>query len=337
MAARRIRKNTKDPLTMTVIVGEGDYRFEFSNDWAKVPSELAWVEVADVTTDSKDQVYVFNRGGRQPVMVFDRDGNYLRSWGEGLIKRAHGAYTAPDDTLWLTDDGNSVVYHCTLEGKILLTLGVPGEPQPYMSLRPFNRCTHTAMSPEGDVYVSDGYGNAQVHKYSPDGKLLLSWGEPGTETGQFNVPHNVCCDADGWVYVADRESHRIQVFNGKGKYETQWNNLHRPNSIYMRPGKCHTCYIGEGGPAMSVNAKSPGLGPRITITDAKGKPITRIGDPSGSGLNPGQFMSPHGLTVDSKGSIYVGEVGATRWAGKFPGEPLPKTMTTLRKLRKLSS
>jgi len=322
---------------MSVIVGHGDYRYEFSNDWAKVPPGLEWRECADVTVDSKDQVYVFNRGGRHPVMVFDRDGNYLRSWGEGLFKRAHGAYTAPDDTLWLTDDGNSVVRRCTTDGKVLLTLGVPGEPSPYMSLRPFNRCTHTAMSPEGDVYVSDGYGNARIHKYSPDGKLLLSWGEPGTEPGQFNIPHNVCCDADGWVYVADRESHRVQVFNGKGKYETQWNNLHRPNSIYMRPGRCHICYVGEGGPTMSVNAKSPGLGPRVSILDMQGKLIARIGDHMGFGMKPGQFMSPHGLTVDSEGSIYVSEVGATRLAKNDPGGTLPKELSTLRKLRKIAA
>ncbi len=293
--------------------------------------------MAAVAVDSKDQVYAFNRGGRHPVMVFDRDGNYLRSWGEGVFKRAHGAYTAPDDTLWLTDDGDSTVRRCTLDGKILMTLGVPGKPSPYMSLEPFNRCTHTAMSPEGDIYVSDGYGNARIHKYTADGRLQFSWGEPGTGPGQFNIPHNVCCDADGWVYVADRESHRIQVFNGKGQYETQWNNLHRPNSIYMRPGKCHICYIGEGGPTMSVNAKSPGLGPRVSVVDAQGKLLARLGDPKGFGLNPGQFMSPHGLSVDSQGSIYVSEVGATRLAKDRPDGSLPPGMSTLRKLRKIAA
>jgi DNA-binding beta-propeller fold protein YncE len=83
-----------------------------------------------------------------------------------------------------------------------------------MSGEPFHRCTHTALSPQGEIYVSDGYGNSRVHKYTPDGKLLLSWGEPGTGEGEFNIVHNICCDADGWVYVADRENHRVQVFNG---------------------------------------------------------------------------------------------------------------------------
>ena len=83
------------------------------------------------------------------------------------------------------------------------------------------RCTHTALSPQGDIYVSDGYANARVHKYSPDGKLLFSWGEPGTDPGQFNLVHNIACDDEGWVYVADRENHRVQVFDSNGKYETQ--------------------------------------------------------------------------------------------------------------------
>src|SRR5262249_52404420 len=131
---------------------------------------------------------------------------------------------APDDTIWLTDDGDHTVRQCTLEGKVLLTLGISGKPAPFMSGEPFHRCTHTAMSPQGDIYVSDGYGNSRVHKYAPNGKLLLSWGGPGTDPGEFNIAHNISCDADGWVYVADRENHRVQVFDGNGKYETQWNN-----------------------------------------------------------------------------------------------------------------
>ena len=191
-------------------------------------------DVAAVGVDAQDRVYAFNRGAH-PMCVFDRDGNFLRSWGEGVFRRAHGVHVAPDDTLWLTDDGDHTVRHCTLDGKVLLTLGVPGVPKPYMSGEPFHRCTHTALSPQGDLYVSDGYGNSRVHKYSPDGTLQRSWGEPGTDPGQFNIAHNICCDAEGWVYVADRENHRVQVFDGNGRYETQWNNMHRPSGLYLEP------------------------------------------------------------------------------------------------------
>ncbi len=319
----------------TVVMGQGEYRYEITNDWAKVPKGMEWKEVGSVAVDNKDQVYVFCRGPH-PMMVFDRDGNFLRSWGEGIFPRAHGAFFAPDETLWLTDDGDHTVKHCSLDGKVLMTMGIPGKPAPYMSQEPFNRCTHTAMSPEGDLYVSDGYGNARIHKYSPSGKLMFSWGEPGTEPGQFNIPHNICCDADGWVYVADRESHRVQIFNGKGKYETQWNNLHRPSGLYMPPGKCKVCYIGECGPTMSVNRKSPNLGPRVSIVDNKGNLLARIGDIKGAGPNPGQFVSPHGMAVDSRGDVYVGEVGATGWKNLFgPDVPQPQPLCTLRKMTKV--
>ena len=145
-------------------------------DWGKLPDGWVLDDAAAVAVDSKDRVYVFNRG-EHPMIVFDRDGRFLRSWGEGLFKRAHGLHIGPDDTLYCTDDGDHTVRQCTTEGKVLLEIGLPNKPAPYMSGLPFNRCTHTALSPSGDIFVSDGYGNARVHKYSPNGKHLMSWGE----------------------------------------------------------------------------------------------------------------------------------------------------------------
>ena len=217
---------------------------------------------------------------------------------------------------------------------MLLELGVPGKPAPYMSGEPFHRCTHTALSPEGDIYVSDGYGNARVHKYSPDGKLLFSWGEPGTDPGQFNIVHNICTDADGWVYVADRENHRVQVFDGNGKYEAQWNNLHRPCGLYMPHGHHPVCYIGELGPGMAVNRNSPNLGPRVSIVDNQGKLLSRIGDPH-AGTAPTSFIGPHGLAADSRGDLYVGEVCWTLWPGLFPGQPHPPNLRALQKYERI--
>jgi hypothetical protein len=188
-----------------MIVGSGKFTYRVNADWAKLPEGWSFKEAGGVGVDSKDNVYVFNRG-EHPMMIFDREGKFLRSWGEGQYPRAHGVHMAPDDTMFLTDDGGHFVRKVTLDGKVLLELGVPGKPAPYMSGEPFHRCTHTALSPRGDIYVSDGYGNSRVHKYSPDGKLLFSWGGPGTGEGEFNIVHNICCDADGWVYVADREN-----------------------------------------------------------------------------------------------------------------------------------
>ena len=154
------------------------------------------------------------------MCVFDRDGNFLKSWGEGVFRRAHGIHMGPDDTIYCTDDGDHTVRKCTLDGKVLLDDRHPG---PASAVHERRRRSTAApirrFRPTGDIYVSDGYGNARVHKYDQSGRHLMSWGEPGVEPGQFNLPHNIGCDPDGWVYVADRENHRVQVFDGNGKFE----------------------------------------------------------------------------------------------------------------------
>ncbi len=318
---------------MTVTVGTGDYVYEAVENWEKLPPGWSFKEIGSVGVDRKDNVYVFNRG-EHPMIVFDRDGNFLKSWGEGMFPRAHGLHMGPDDTVWLTDDGDHTVKQCTLDGKLLMTLGIPGRPSGYMSGLPFHRCTHTALSPQGDIYVTDGYGNASVHKFSPGGKLLKSWGNPGTDPGEFNIVHNLVCDDAGYVYVADRENHRVQVFNGEGKYEGQWNNLHRPCALFMTGGKCPVCYIGELGPGMPVNLNMPNIGPRVTITDMTGKRLGRIGGLH-AGLNPGEFMAPHGITVDSHGDLYVGDVSWTNWPNYYPDTPRPDGLRSLQKFRRV--
>ena len=251
-----------------------------------------------------------------------------------MFPRAHGVFVAPDETLWLTDDGDHTVRQCTLDGRILLTLGTSGKPTPYMSGDPFHRCTHTAMAPNGDIYVSDGYGNARVHKYAPDGRLLMSWGGSGTDPGEFNIAHNITCDADGWVYVADRENHRVQVFDGNGKYETQWNNLHRPCGIFMPSGKCPICYIGDWVRHSASTWRRP-ISVLVSRSSTNtGKRLSRLGG-LGAGLGVDQFMAPHGLCVDSRGDIYVGEVSWTQWPQRFPNKPMPENLRSLRKFRKL--
>lgn len=319
---------------MSVILGSGEYRYRVVEDWAKLPDGWELMDVAAVAVDSNDLVYVFNRG-KHPMIVFDSDGNFLRSWGEGLFSRAHGIHIGPDDMLYCTDDGDHTVRKCTTDGKVELELGIAGTPSPYMSGEPFHRCTHTALSPDGHIFVSDGYGNAHVHKYDPSGRLVKTWGEPGTDPGQFNIVHNIVADDDGWIYVADRENHRVQVFDTEGRYEAQWHNMHRPCGLYMPPGKCQHCYIGELGPAMPVNIDMPNIGPRLSIVSNEGKLIARLGREDGAGLEPGQFIAPHGLAVDKRGDIYVGEVSYTNWGNMWPDRPMPRPMRSLQKLEKI--
>ncbi len=324
---------------MSVVLGTDGYRYEVDDAWAKLPPGYEFnADVAAVGVDKDDNVYAFNRG-KHPMCVFDRAGNLLRTWGEGIFPRAHGVFMAPDDTIWLTDDADHTVRQCTLDGKILLTIGIPGKPAPYMSGEPFHRCTHTAMSPDGShIYISDGYGNARIHKFTVDGKWVSAWGEPGTDPGKFNIPHNICCDPDGWVYVADRENHRVQVFDGNGKYETQWNNMHRASGLCMETGtRTPRFYVGEIGPDMAVNIDMPGCGPRVSIYTHKGELLARLGHEH-AGLATGQFVSPHGLAVDSHGDIYVGEVSFTNWGRRVraKGEPIPPGLRSLQKLVKVS-
>ncbi len=313
-----------------VELGTGEYTYEVAEGWGAPPDGWSFREAAAVGVDSNDNVYVFNRG-EHPMMVFDREGNFLRSWGEGVFPRAHGITMMPDDTVFCTDDGDHTVRKCTLDGQVLLTLGVSGEPASFMSGDPFNRCTHVAMDPStGEFYVSDGYGNARVHKYSPDGNLMFSWGESGTGPGQFNIAHNVCTDKDGWVYVADRENHRIQVFDKNGKFETQWINMARPCGLYIDKSGDQRVYVGELGVAIGSNDQAYGLGPRITIMDIQGNELVRLGD-GPEGEAPGQFIAPHGVCIDSRGDIYVGEVSWTHTGSHL--NP-PREIRSLQKLVK---
>ena len=295
-------------MVSTVKIGSGRFTYEIAVDWEKLPPGYSWTDAAAVATDSQDRVYVFNRG-EHPMIVFDREGNFIKSWGEGVFTRAHGLTFAPDGTLYCTDDGDHTVRQCTLDGEVLMTIGTPGQAADLYGGQPFNRCTHVAIDPRtGDLYVSDGYGNAKVHKYSPDGKLLFSWGEPGTDPGQFNIVHNIATDGNGYVYVADRENHRVQVFDSRGRYETQWVNLHRPCALYISDEQ-HV-YIGELGYGMSVNRDHPNIGPRITVMDTSGERLAVVGH-LGFGQDVGQFMAPHGLCLDSRDNIYLGEVAWT--------------------------
>ena len=218
-----------------VVLGENGFHYQVSGkNWGQLPDGVVYQEGTAVAVDEKDRVYVFNRG-TIPMLVFDTDGNLLRTWGEGVFANPHGVTIAPDGTVFCVDNGDSTVRQFTPEGELLMMLGVPHKPSPKMSGDPFSVPAHVAFDRRtGEFYVADGYSNARVHKYSPDGKLLFSWGESGTGDGQFNIVHNVEVDSDGWVYIADRENHRIQVFSSGGKYETQWGNLSRAAAIWHR-------------------------------------------------------------------------------------------------------
>ena len=228
------------------ILGSGEFTYEVSGkDWGDLPDGWTYREATAVAVDSKDNVYVFNRG-TCPMVVFDRNGSLLRAWGEGVFATPHGVTIGPDDAVYCTDNRDHTVRKFTPEGKLLMTLGTPGQPAAPMSGDPFCVPAHLAVDPRnGDLYVADGYSNARVHHFTPDGKLVKSWGESGTDPGQFNIVHNIDIDEDGWVYVADRENHRIQVFDTDGRFQTQWVNLSRAAAIYVDQRGSGLVYVGE--------------------------------------------------------------------------------------------
>jgi secreted PhoX family phosphatase len=298
--------------------------------WGALPDGMSFVEATSVAVDTSDDVYVFNRGAH-PVIVFDRTGRFKRTWGQGMFRRAHGITVGPDGSLWLTDDLHHTIRQFTPEGKCLLTIGDPDTPSTLQGGQPFNRPTHVAISPKtGDVFISDGYGNSRVHKYDPKGRHLLSWGEPGTDPGCFNLPHNIATDAAGLVYVADRENHRVQIFDASGRYQGQWNNLHRPCGLAADARLGDIFFVGELPTHLPVNKDVPNLGARVSILSLKGQLLGRIGGRF-AGEKPGEFVAPHGCAVDSRGDLYVAEVS---WTAKGSQETPPREIRSLQKFER---
>jgi DNA-binding beta-propeller fold protein YncE len=273
-----------------------------------------------VATDSRDRVFVFSRGPH-PVLVFDPDGTFVGSWGEGLFRRPHGISIGPDDAVYCTDDTDHTVRKFTPGGTLLLTLGTSGRPadtgatsMDYRTIRragpPFHYPTNLALSPAGDMYVTDGYGNARVHHFSPEGRLLHSWGEPGSGPGQFHLPHGIAVDRHGVVYVADRENSRVQLFTPAGAFLAEWTDVARPCQVFIDArGDVWVAELGfRAGMWPGTVAPGPDApGGRVSVFSPHGELRARWG----GGRNPtaaGDFFAPHGLCVDSRGDVYVAEV-----------------------------
>ena len=299
-----------------MIYGSGNYRYELVENWAQLPPGWAFYDIGGIGIDTNDRVYIFNRS-EHPLMIFENDGVFAGNWGEDYFVRPHGTRITPQGELFCTDDMTHLVSKFTLTGELLMTLGEKDNPSDtgyredpdlITSLKsikrggePFNRPTGVALSSSGEIYISDGYGNARVHKFSPDGDLILSWGEPGTSPSEFMLPHNVWVDRKDSVWIPDRENSRIQIFDSQGIFITAWYDVSRPSDIYIDNND--VVYVSEIGHAGDT-------GPRISLFTIDGEVITRWGNDMIDHMTD-LFISPHAISVDSRGDIYVGEVAMT--------------------------
>jgi hypothetical protein len=310
-------------------------RFELVPDWEKCPEgdEYRHEDVADVACDSRDRVYLHTRRGDR-VMVYDEDGNFIRKWGDGQFSMAHGI-VIHDDTVYCTDNLDSVIRVFDLEGGFQWMLGEPKQvsdtgyanargrtPELHLNefveraAAPFNGCCNVAIAGNGDMFVADGYGNARIHHFDGKGTLLNSWGEVGTGPGEFHLPHGVALDGQENVIVCDRENDRLQIFDGVGRLLDIWTDTLRPTDCTVdQEGLIYVSELWrplEQGQGSFVHGYGEhDLPGRMTVFYPDGSIAARWGGDSENRAAPGNFIAPHGLAVDSKGSLYVAEVCGT--------------------------
>ncbi len=265
------------------------YKYRVVEGWGQGPGgkEFGGI-ITDISTDSQDRVYLARRKAPS-ILVYDRDGNYLTKWGEDVLSNPHSLWIDENDRIYCCDTDDHTLRIFNTEGEVLQTLGTPNQTgSPGL---PFNRPTSAMVAPSRDIFVSDGYGQRRVHRFSSEGELLLSWGEEGTGPGQFVLPHGLWVDPRNRVLVTDRENNRIQLFDFDGKFIEEWTDILSPNFIFIDSDDI--VYVTEAPH-------------RISLFNLDGELLSRWGE---AGKAPGQFTEfPHGLCVDSHGDIFVGEV-----------------------------
>ena len=295
--------------------------YHVEHGWPVTPQGFMFGQVSGVGIDSNNQVVVFHRAdhsygrARTPIRVptilsFDGEtGRHTGSWGANMFVKPHGLRVDQHDNVWVTDIWLQQVFKFTRDGKLLMSVGVKGVKG--LDGRHFNKPTDVAVAPDGSFYVSDGYGNSRVAKFSPRGKFLFDWGRKGDKPGEFNTPHNVALDASGRVYVADRTNKRIQVFDENGKFLHLWKSkeLGRPWALTM--GAEGNLYVVDGGDG---NPWPPNRGHVMRVDIANGNVLEKW---SRFGKYDGEIYWGHDVAVGKDLAVYVGDVGYGMRIQKF--------------------
>ncbi len=250
------------------------------------PSSVAWT--------ATNRLLVFNRGPN-PLVEFDADGAFVRSWGQGQYVRPHGMRLDAEGNIWTTDVGGHTVRKMNPDGDVLMTLGVhreAGEWNEEMNTRLLMEPTDLAFGLAGEIYVIIGHGKGppRVLKFDSVGRLLTTWGTQGTGPGEFDTPHSIVVDSEGLVYVADRQNRRVQIFDAEGTYIAERKYMGLPCGLYIADDQQMYMVSGFSG--------------EILRFDENGKAIGATGQP-GPGL--GEFGEAHYMTIAPNGDIYVAD------------------------------
>lgn len=265
-------------------------------------------------------VWTFNRG-KIPVQVYTPDGRLVRYWGDGMFKNPHTIRFDNSGALWIVDTLSHTVRKFTQDGKPLMTVGTlnePGEDQTHL-----NQPNDVAFASNGDLYVSDGYGNDRIVVFDRNGKFVRSWGKLGTRPGEFSQPHSVALDSRDRVYVADRNNSRIQVFDRAGKLLMEWRNTITPWYIVItKNDEIYVCgsspTLWSEIPANQVALATPPKDQLFMKLDTEGRIKQLWVVPKGENgkEKPGDLNWVHGMAIAGDGTVYFSDVQGKR-AQKF--------------------
>ena len=293
-----------------------DFTLEIVPHFFKVPGDGNFIQPTGIAVNSKGHVFVFNKGHRK-LLEFSTDGDFVRSFGEGLFVDPHGLRIDRDDNIWTTDLEHHTVLKLSPEGRLLMVMGQRNTSGLYDDARKmplFFKPADVAFGSNGDIYVADGYGNHRVVQLNAAGELIRTWGELGSEEGNFNNPHNIVVIRNR-VFVADRYNKRVQVFDREGKFLEAWTNVGIPWGLATSPEG--NLYLVDGDAEV------------IYKLDAQGNILGK--HEAGPGGKDGQLRAAHGIAAGPQEELYVTEVlnwRAQKFQQKWTKGPWQRLLTT---------